>query len=91
MTTSTTHATINEILARPDTIRRFISELFFVEGFPEDASFMGEGIIDSTGMLELVMFVETTYGIEIADDELVPENLDSLNKVLAFLARKTRE
>jgi len=91
VTTPTTHATITEILGRPDTIRRFISELFFVEGFPEDASFMGEGIIDSTGMLELVMFIETTYGIEIADDELVPENLDSLNRVLAFIARKTRE
>jgi acyl carrier protein len=89
MTTSTTGAAMTPILATPDALRRFISEVFFVEGFSEDASFLGEGIIDSTGMLELVMFVETTYGLQILDDELVPENFDSLNKVVAFITRKT--
>ena len=88
--TPITPATMTGRLPRPDTIRRFIGEVFFVEGFSDEASFLGEGIIDSTGMLELVMFVETTYGFEIAEEELVPENFDSLNKVVAFIARRAR-
>ena len=71
-----------------DTIRRFLAEVFFVDGLDADASFLEEGIIDSTGMLELVMFIESTYGVKIADDEFVPENLDSLNRVAAFIERK---
>jgi len=71
-----------------DTIRRFLAEVFFVDGLDADASFLEEGIIDSTGMLELVMFIESTYGVKIADDEFVPENLDSLNRVAAFVERK---
>ena len=71
-----------------DTIRRFLAEVFFVDGLDADSSFLEEGIIDSTGMLELVMFIESTYGVKIADDEFVPENLDSLNRVAAFVERK---
>jgi len=89
MTTSTAAAAIPQIVPMPDAIRRFISEEFFVDVFSDDASFLGEGIIDSTGMLELVMFVETNCGLEILDDELVAENFDSLNKILAFITRKT--
>ena len=89
MTTSMSGATMTQgQLANPDPIRRFISEVFFVEGFSDDASFLGESIIDSTGMLELVLFVETTYGLKILDTELVPENFDSLNKVVGFINRK---
>ena len=69
-------------------VRRFLADVFFVDDVDEDASFLEQGIIDSTGMLELVMFLETTYGIKVSDDELVPENLDSLNKVAAFIDRK---
>jgi acyl carrier protein len=57
-------------------------------GFAEDQSFLESGIIDSTGLLELVSFVEQRYGISIADRELVPENLDSLRNISAFVARK---
>lgn len=53
-----------------------------------DQSFLESGIIDSTGMLELVTFVEEQYGIKVGDDELVPENLDSLSRLSAFVARK---
>jgi len=49
---------------------------------------MEKGIIDSTGMLELIMFLEETYNIKIEDDELVPDNLDSLRNIGAFLSRK---
>jgi len=58
------------------------------EGFRNDDSFLELGIIDSTGILELVSHLEETYGIEIADDELNPDNLDSINKISAYLVRK---
>ena len=58
-------------------------------GLKEDQSFLDSGIIDSTGVLELVAFVEERFGISIADRELVPENLDSLRNLSDFVARKT--
>lgn len=54
----------------------------------EHASFMKERILDSSGFMELVMFLEDTYGIKIGDAELLPENLDSLANVEAFVRRK---
>lgn len=54
----------------------------------DNTSFLDSGIIDSTGILELIMFLEQTYGIKIEPEEMVPENLDSLNKVVQFLGRK---
>ena len=53
-----------------------------------DTSFMVEGIIDSTGILELITFLETTYQIKIADDEIVPENMDSLENIEKYLVSK---
>lgn len=73
------------------TVRDFIVENFlFGEGdqLQDDTSFLEMGIIDSTGVLELVMFLEETFGMKIQDDELVPENLDNLNNIAAFLDRK---
>jgi acyl carrier protein len=69
-------------------IRRFIVESFFVDGFSDEESFLRNSIIDSLGMLELVAFLEKEFGIKIADTELVPENLDSLARVCAFVERK---
>ena len=74
-------------------VRRFIAENFLfredIESLPEDASFLEAGIIDSTGVLELVCFLETTYGIQVADDEMLPQNLDSIRAVSAYVRRKT--
>lgn len=53
-----------------------------------DTSFMETALIDSTGVLELIAHVEDKYGIKVADDELVPENLDSVEKLAAFVVRK---
>ena len=53
-----------------------------------DQSFLANGIIDSTGVLELVAFLEQRYGISVADRELLPENLDSIDNVSRFVARK---
>lgn len=58
------------------------------DSFNNDASFMDEGIIDSTGILELVSHLEETYNIQIAEDELTPDNLDSVNRIASYLAKK---
>jgi acyl carrier protein len=63
--------------------------LFGKEGcLHDDVSFLEEGIIDSTGVLELVSHLEETYGIEVAEDELTPDNLDSVNRISSYLSRK---
>ena len=72
-------------------IRSFIVENFLYgqdDGFGDDVSFLEKGIIDSTGVLELVSFVEDKYGISVDDEELVPDNFDSLNNLSAYIARK---
>jgi acyl carrier protein len=72
-------------------IREFIVENFLFgneDGVKDDSSFLDEGIIDSTGILELVSFLEEEYSISVEDEELVPENLDSINNVVAYLERK---
>jgi acyl carrier protein len=56
--------------------------------FSDDDSFQERGIVDSTGILELVCHLQEKYAIEIADEELIPENLDSLSKVSRFVQRK---
>ena len=58
--------------------------------FTDDDSFQERGIVDSTGILELVCHLQERYGIEIDDAELVPDNLDSLSKVARFIDRKQR-
>jgi acyl carrier protein len=77
--------------ALTEEVRSFIVSNFLLGkegGFSNDASFLEEGIIDSTGVLELVSYLEETYRIEIGEDELNPENLDSINRVAAYLAKK---
>jgi acyl carrier protein len=54
----------------------------------DDDSLIDSGIIDSTGILEVVMYIEEKYLIKVEDEELVPENLDSINNLLSFLKRK---
>lgn len=71
-----------------DTIRAFVTETFFVDDFSDEEFFLRAGIIDSMGMLQLVAFLQEKFGIEIRDEELVPENLDSLARVSAFVERK---
>lgn len=54
----------------------------------DDSSFLEHGIIDSTGVIELIAFIEETFGIEVDDDEIVPENLDSLRNVERYVLAK---
>ena len=74
-----------------DKIRQFIVENFLFgndNGLKDDTSFLDEGIIDSTGILELVSFLEEEFSISVEDEELIPENLDSIMNVVAYLKRK---
>ena len=74
-------------------LRKFIQDnfMFGVENIELSAedSLMDKGVIDSTGVLELITFLEQRYAITIADSELVPENLDSINALTRFIERKT--
>jgi acyl carrier protein len=54
----------------------------------DDESFLEKGIIDSTGVLELVGFIDETFKITVEDEELIPDNLDSLNKLTSFIKKK---
>ena len=73
-------------------IRKYIIENFlFGEAnntLKNEVSFLEEGIIDSTGVLELVQFLEEEFGLQVADEELIPENLDSVNNLVGFVNRK---
>lgn len=73
-------------------IRAFIVENFFFgedkDWLGDETSFLESGVIDSTGILEIITFIEEKFDIHVEDDEIVPENLDSLKNLAAFLARK---
>jgi acyl carrier protein len=73
-------------------LRSFLAENFFLgedfRGLPGSASLIEAGIIDSTGVLELVGFLEESYDIQIAEAELVPENLDSIDNIVGFVGAK---
>ena len=74
-----------------DQIRNFILENFILEkpeDLVDDESLLEKGIMDSTGVLELVAFLESTYEIKVEDEELVPENLDSIRNIVNYLERK---
>ena len=57
-------------------------------GLLPDASLLASGIIDSTGVLELITFIERTFSVKLGDHDLTPENLDSLNRITQFVTRK---
>jgi acyl carrier protein len=73
-------------------IRAFVLDNFLFSEDPaslnDDDSFLEKGIVDSTGVLELVAFLEEELGVKVSDEELLPENLDSVRQVSAFVARK---
>ena len=58
--------------------------------FSDDDSLQEKGVIDSTGVLELVSWLEDTYRVKIGDNELLPENLDSINRLARFIEGKTQ-
>ena len=72
-------------------LREFVKTHFLLgddSKLKDDDSFMNKGIVDSTGILEVVSFVEETFGFRVADEELVPENLDSINNLVTYIKGK---
>ncbi len=77
-----------EITAR---VRKYIVHNFYVPesaALSDESSLLDLGIIDSTGVLELIGFIEREFGIQVADEEMVPDNLDSIERVSAYVERK---
>lgn len=71
-----------------DKIRSFVIENFLFDDngdLEDNTSFLEHGIIDSTGILELVAFIEETFKITVKDEELIPENLDSIANVVRYI------
>ena len=78
-----------------DQIRDFIQQNFLFDGdvsrLDDDASFLEHGIVDSTGLLELVLFCEETFGITVDNADLLPENFDSARNLTTYVARRLGE
>jgi acyl carrier protein len=72
-------------------MRQFITETFYVSDpaeLADDTSLITSGFVDSTGMLEVIGFLETEYGIKVEDREMIPENLETIERITAFVTRK---
>jgi acyl carrier protein len=74
-----------------DQVRAFVTSNFYVadpSALADNASLLDKGIIDSTGVLEVIFFIEETFGITVEDSEMLPENLDSIEQISNFIERK---
>src|SRR6202140_3422679 len=75
-----------------DELREFVTDNFMFgkpyEGFADDHSFIDRGIIDSTAVMELVAFLEERYRIKLQDQDLIPDNLDSIDGLARFVASR---
>jgi acyl carrier protein len=82
---------VSDALDIKNKIKVFIINYFVKESgieLNDETSFLDEGIIDSTGVMELVAFLEETFAIKLEDDEIIPDNFDSINKLIQFVQRK---
>jgi acyl carrier protein len=75
-----------------EQVRNFILTNYLFTGdqskLSDTDSLMQNGVLDSTGILELIMFVEEAFGIKVADDEMVPAHLDSVQNIVSYIERK---
>ncbi len=72
-------------------VRQFITTNFYVAdpaALKDDQSLLETGVVDSTGVLEIVQFLESEFGVKVEDTEILPENVDSIARLSAFIARK---
>jgi acyl carrier protein len=78
----------------PERVKQFVVETFYVTdpaAIGEDTSLISNGYVDSTGMLEVISFLEEQYGIAIDDTEMTPANLETLGRIERFVARKLQK
>ena len=76
-----------------ETIRTFITkEILFSDkyNYSDDASFLNEGIVDSMNVLQIVMFIEKKFNLHVEDEEVVPDNFDSVAKLAAYVRSKVQ-
>lgn len=74
-----------------ERVRQFIVNNFYLtdaSSLSDDSSLLREGVVDSTGVLEVINFLEREFGIQIRDEEMLPDNLDSISNIAAFIACK---
>ncbi len=73
-----------------DRVREYVLRNFYVDGatLSDSDSLLERGVIDSTGVMEIIQFVESEFGVRVADTEIVPENLDSIAGIGAYVLRK---
>ena len=78
--------------ALQDQIRGFILENYLftndTSALALDDSLLGRGIVDSTGMLEIIYFIEEQLGVKVADQDMIPDNLDSVNRIAKYVESK---
>ncbi len=77
-----------------EQIKQFFEDNFMTEfenDFSDDDSFLENGIMDSTGVLELVLFLEENFGFKVKDEDIIPENLDSFLNLQNYVNRKTNK
>ena len=77
-----------------DRIQKFILENYLftndTSALGLDDSLLGRGIVDSTGMLEIIMFIEEQLGVTVKDEDMIPENLDSVSRIAAFVESRRK-
>jgi acyl carrier protein len=74
-----------------ERVRQFVLEYFYVSDpteLTDEISLIDSGIVDSTGMLEIILFLESEYGFHVEDHETVPENLETISRIAAYVDRK---
>jgi acyl carrier protein len=74
-----------------ERVRGFVLESFYVSDpgeLTDDVSLIDSGIVDSTGMLEIILFLESEYGFHVEDHETIPENLETLSRIAVYVDRK---
>lgn len=81
-------------MSNQEKIRQFILENYLFSSdqslLSNDDSFLKKGVIDSTGILEVIGYLSEEFGVTVKDEEMIPENLDSVNNLVAFIARKSQ-
>jgi acyl carrier protein len=76
-----------------EQVRAFVTSNFYVadpSALPDEASLLDRGVIDSTGVMEVIFFIEETFGIKVEDSEMLPDNLDSIEKISTFVTKKVK-
>jgi acyl carrier protein len=77
-----------------DQVRAFILETYLftadTKALGLDDSLLGRGIVDSTGMLEIIFFIEEQLGVKVRDEEMIPDNLDSVNRIATFVESRRK-